>query len=296
MSVVELAEQKVILPNNEPAPNVFLMGPIGSGKSYAIRSLVNAGIEVFLIPTEPGYTDVLGDIPPEKLHWHYIRSYGPPPDQGQQTSKTLDALKGAAKLIQSHDMETIKKMPGQGRAKYNQFFELIECLNNYKDDRTGKEYGDTGNFNQNQAVVIDGLSGINNMVCRMTVGDKPCMSWPEFEAAQFCVEQFVNTLAQSLKCWFVMTSHVEFEPDPSGSGLNKLMPSTIGKVLAPRLTKFFSEAILCKRVIENGKSRFYWDNMDPTATVKFRNIPQSPTNPPDFAPIKKNWEGKVSFN
>lgn len=281
-------------PKTESAPNIFLMGEISTGKTRAIRTLVEAGVEVFLIPTEPGFVDILGDIPPEKLHWHYIPSYGVEVKAGETTTKTLANLKATAQLLQSTDMENIKKMPGQGRSQYNQFFQLLEACNNFKDDRTGKEYGDSALFTPQQALVIDGLSGINNMVSRLVAGNKPCMSWPEFEASQFTVEQFVNTLAQSLKCWFILTSHVEREPDPV-TGIQKIMPSTIGKVLAPRLTKFFSEAILCRRVIDGGKSVYQWDNMTTEATVKNRNLPQAPNHKPDFAIIKANWEKKVEF-
>lgn len=266
------------------APNVWLMGQIGSGKSHAIRTLVEAVGEVFLIATEPNYADVLGDIPPDKLHWTYIPSY----------NATLGSLRDAARLLQQMDVEAIKKMPGKNRSNYNQWFQLMDACNNFKDERTGKEYGDVALFTNQQALVIDGLSGMNNMAKRLVAGDKPFMSWPEFEAAQFCVEQFINTIAQSTKCWFVMTSHIEYEPDPV-TGTNKLMPSTIGKVLAPRLPTFFSEAIMCRKINDQGKLRWVWDNMTPDCNVKFRNLPPSSNHTPDFAVIKKNWETKTEF-
>lgn len=278
----------------ESAPNIFLMGEISTGKTRAIRTLIDSGVEVFLIPTEPGFADILGDIPPDKLHWHYIPSYGIEVKAGDTTTKTLSNLKATAQLLQNSDMEAIKKMPGQGRNQYNQFFQLLEACNNFTDDRTGISYGDTALLNPQQALVIDGLSGINNMVSRLVAGNKPCMSWPEFEATQFTIEQFINTLAQSLKCWFIVTSHVEREQDPV-TLVNKIMPSTVGKVLAPRLTKFFSEAILCKRVLDNGKSIYVWDNITTEATVKNRNLPQAPNHKPDFGVIKANWEKKVEF-
>lgn len=273
----------------ESAPNIFLMGEISTGKTRAIRTLIDAGVEVFLIPTEPGFVDILGDIPPDKLHWHYVQGYG-----SETAQAKLENIKASAKLLQSTDMETIKKMPGTGRANYNQFFELLEACNNFKDDRTGKEYGDTLLFTPGQALVVDGLSGVNNMVSRLVAGNKPCMSWPEYDACQFTIEQFINTLAQSLKCWFIVTSHAELEPDPV-TGIKKLMPSTIGQKLAPKLTKFFSEAIVCRRVLENGVSRYVWDNVSTEATVKNRNLPQAPNHKPDFATIKANWEKKVEF-
>lgn len=283
--------------NNQTAdkpPNIWLMGEFSTGKTQSIQSLIDAGIEVFLIATEPGAYEILGNNPPEKLHIAYIKSYGVDLTLGSPTN-TLDQLKATAKLLQTHDMESIKKLPGQNRGQYNQFFELLSMVNNYVDQRTGQAYGDTGNFGPNQALVIDGLSGVNNMVRNLVGGSKPSLSWPEYDACQFTIEQFINTLAQALKCWFIVTSHVELEPDPM-TGLKRTMPSTIGKALAPKITKFFSEVIVTKRVMDNGKSRYIWDNISTDATVKNRNIPQAPDHAPSFALIKSNWEKKIEFN
>lgn len=274
----------IAAPHEESAPNVILMGEVSSGKTRSIRTLIEAGVEVFMIPTEPNYADVLGDIPSDRLHWRYIPSY----------SDTLAQLKQTSELLRVSDMEAIKKMPGQNRAQYNQWFDLLGACNNFVDDRTGKSYGDVGLLTNKQALVIDGLSGINNMATRLVAGNKPFMSWPEFEAAQFCVEQFVNTLAQSLKCWFVLTTHVERENDPI-SGLQKIMPSTIGRVLAPRLPKNFSEVLYCRRIVAGSQQTWVWDNMTTEANVKFRNLAPSPSIKPDFGLIKSNWEKKVQF-
>lgn len=266
------------------APNVLLMGEVSSGKTRSIRTLVDAGVEVFLIATEPNFADVLGDIPPDKLHWTYIKSY----------PETMAQLEATVKMLQSYDMEAIKKMPGQDRGKYTQFMELIGATNNFHDERTGKDYGDVMKFTPQQALVIDGLSGINNMAARLVAGNKPCMSWPEFEASQFCIEQFINTIAQACSCWFVLTAHLERETDPITSMI-KLMPSTIGKALAPKIPKFFSEMILCRRTLQGNTLKWTWDNMTTDANVKFRNLPPSQALEPDFRLIKKNWEAKVEF-
>jgi AAA+ superfamily predicted ATPase len=54
-----------------PAPNVLLMGDSGTGKTYAIRTLIEAGITPFIIFTEPGM-EVLGDLDPSSYHFHYV--------------------------------------------------------------------------------------------------------------------------------------------------------------------------------------------------------------------------------
>ena len=273
-------------PSIDPAaaPKVLLLGEIGSGKTRSIRTLVEAGIEVFFIATEPGFETLLGDIPPDKLHWTYVQAY----------ASSMSSLMATAKLVQQYDTEQIKKMPGVNRQKYNQWFDLLNACNNFVDARTGTAYGDVFELKPHQALVIDSLSGINNMAVNLLAGDKPCMSWPEYDACQFNIRQFVNTLTQGLKCWFVLTAHIERETDPA-TGLTRLMASTVGKALAPQLPKFFSEVILCKKRLVGDKLEWVWDNIDPDARLKFRNLPPAPNHRPDFKTIKDNWEKKTQY-
>ena len=270
--------------NPAAAPKVLLMGEIGSGKTRSIRTLIDAGIEVFFVATEPGFETLLGDIPPDKLHWHYVPAY--------QSDRSV--LKAIAKLVNTVDIEQIKKMPGINRQKYTQWFDLLGAFDNFKDDRTGKEYGDVGLFGPDKAVVIDSLSGVSNMAYHLLGGDKPCLSWPEYDACQFNIREFINTLTQTLNCWFVLTAHIERETDPA-TGLQRLMVSSLGKALAPQLPKYFSEVILCKKLTQGDKLKWVWDNIDPDARVKFRNLPPSSSCEQDFKIIKANWEKKTTY-
>ena len=43
-----------------PGFNCMLMGPAGSGKTHAIGTLVDAGVEVFYLALEPGLESLLG--------------------------------------------------------------------------------------------------------------------------------------------------------------------------------------------------------------------------------------------
>ena len=40
--------------------NVLLMGPAGSGKTHAIGTLVDTGVEVFYLALEPGLESLIG--------------------------------------------------------------------------------------------------------------------------------------------------------------------------------------------------------------------------------------------
>src|SRR5574340_1440651 len=61
-----------------PGVNVLLEAPAGTGKTYSIGTLVETGLDVFYLATEPGMESLLGfwkdkgSGVPENLHWHYL--------------------------------------------------------------------------------------------------------------------------------------------------------------------------------------------------------------------------------
>ena len=70
-------------------PSVLLMGPSGSGKTYSLSTLLESGLEVFLVVTEPHGLETLLDVVAQKkldinkLHWRYI----PPARPGFETPR-----------------------------------------------------------------------------------------------------------------------------------------------------------------------------------------------------------------
>jgi len=78
-NTVELAAAAVSAPTSAlPGTNVLLMGPAGTGKTTAIGTLVDAGIETFYMGLEPGLESLLGywtdkgKPVPANLHWHVL--------------------------------------------------------------------------------------------------------------------------------------------------------------------------------------------------------------------------------
>ena len=82
-----------------PGTNTLLMGAPGTGKTHSIRTLVDAGLEVFVLFTEPGM-EVLGDTDPDKVHWHYV----PPADVG------FDTFIKNAKAVNQFDAAALQKI------------------------------------------------------------------------------------------------------------------------------------------------------------------------------------------
>lgn len=120
-----------------PGLNCLLMGPAGTGKTHAIGTLVDAGIEVFYVALEPGLESLLGywvdrGLPvPANLHWHIVKA----PDA------SFTELLDTATKINTMSLEMLSKLQDTNRSKYNQFRSLYEVLNNFTDQRTGKAYG-----------------------------------------------------------------------------------------------------------------------------------------------------------
>lgn len=282
-----------LAPQTQPkAPNVLLLGEMGSGKTHAIRSMVAQGIEVFLLSTEPGFEDVLGDIPADKLHWHYVPAYTPGPQDVE--GHTFDNLLDAARLVNTTHFDAIQKMGGVHKERYPQFFEIVKACNNFVDDRTGQTYGDVAFWPNTRCLFLDSLSGVKEMVIRNTIGDKPFMELRDYTAVQYQIRQLINGLCYRTNAWFVLTAHLERETDPN-TGAYKLMVSVPGKALAPELPRFFSDSILCRQTVSNGKSVWTWETLSTEVTVKSRNLPLAQGLAPDFGLLVSNWRKRVGI-
>lgn len=263
--------------------NVMLMGPAGSGKTHAIGTLVEAGLEVFYLALEPGLESLLGyftdrGLPvPTNLHWHTLKA----PD-----TSFLD-MKDAATKINTLSLESLAKMTDSGRGKHNQFIKLFEVLNDFEDQRTGQKHGAVNTWGTDKVLVIDSLTGINTAALALVVGGKPVRSQSDWGIAQQQVEGLLRKLCDGCPCHFVLLSHVERETDMVLGGI-KLMASTLGKALAPKIPAMFSDVIL---TVREG-STWHWDTANAQADLKTRNLPINSKNTPSFAPIVAKWKAR----
>lgn len=263
--------------------NVMLMGPAGTGKTYSLGTLVDSGLEVFYVPLENGLESLLGywadkgkEIP-ENLHWSETIT---------STSSLVDLL-DSAKKANTLTLESLAKINDPNRNKYNQFLQLLETLNSFKDARTGTNYGAVNEWGTDRVVVLDGMTGVSRAALSMVVGGKPVKSMSDWGIAQTYVENLLSLLCDGCKCHFVLIAHVERETDQVLGGI-KLMASTLGKALAPKIPSMFSDVILAVR---EGSS-FVWSTASPIADCKTRNLPLAEKLPPNFGEIVKKWKSR----
>lgn len=270
------AETKSVLPGF----NAMLMGPAGTGKTTAIATLVESGVEVFYLALEPGLESLLGywtdkgkEIP-ANLHWHVLEA---------PKASFLEMIDAATK-VNTLSLDTLAKFQDPNRSKHNQFISLLHALNDFPDDRTGTKFGPVNSWTPSRALVIDGMSGLNRAALSLVVGGKPVKSQSDWGIAQDQVEKILRMLCDGCPCHFILIAHVEREQDQVLGGI-KLTVSTLGKALAPKIPAMFSDVIL---TVREG-TKWTWDTGSAQADVKTRNLPFASGLTPSFKPVVEKW-------
>ena len=273
-----MTEQTISL----PGVNVMLMGPSGTGKTHAIGTLVDAGLDVFYFAYEAGSETLVGyftdrglPVPPN-LHICTVRA---------PTASFLE-MADAVRYVNTLSFEGLIKQVDPSKSKYNQLEQFLRNFNDVTDDN-GKKWGDVQSWDSSRALVIDGLTGLCDSAMKACVGGKFARDQKDWGLAQNIVEGILRKITSESKYHFVLISHVERETDPNGGGL-KLMASALGRALAPKLPAMFSDVVLAKRI---GRD-FWWDTEDPAADLKTRNLPISGKIPPSFTAIIDKWKSR----
>ena len=260
--------------------NILVEGPTGTGKTYCLGSIADAGVELFLLFTESGLETLLGywtdqgkEVPPN-VHWHVL----------ERGSTNFTTLAEGANTINTYTQESLHKMQDPNRAKHNQFVGLLKVLANYTDHRTGKTYGAVDTWGPDKCLAIDSLTGINPIALSLVVGNKPVKSQPDWGIAQDQVEKLIRQLTDGCRCHFALTAHIERETDQVMGGV-KLTVSTLGRALAPKIPPMFSDVILSYRE----GTKFLWSTANPQADLKARNLPIADGIEPSFKQILNKW-------
>lgn len=261
---------------------VLLEGPTGTGKTHAIGTLVDCGLEVFYLSIDSGresligyYTDKNKPVPPN-LHWHDMET-------ADWSFKTMIA---AAENTTNMTYDALSRVNDPNKSTYNQYINLLKALHDFPDDVTGKKFGDASTWGTDRVLVLDALTGINTCVMAMVVGTKPVISPGEWGVGMQHVEKLIKKFV-SMRCHFVLLAHVEREIDEIAGGL-KITVGTLGKKLAPKLPPMFGDVILAQRQ----GTKWFWSTADSQSDLKARNLPVAEGLTPSFVPIIAKWESR----
>lgn len=263
--------------------NILVEGPTGTGKTTSLRTLADAGLEVFVLFTESGLESFLGawkdrnqEIP-TNVHWHVLKR---PP-------ASFNELAESAEKINTLALESLAKFSDPNRSKHNQFIELLRSLADFEDQRTGKKFGPVDSWGTGRVLAIDSLTGINPIALSLVVGGKPVKSQSDWGIAQDQIEKVIRQLCDGCRCHFVLTAHVEREVDQVFGGI-KLTVSTLGKALAPKIPPMFSDVVLSYRE----GTKFLWSTDNAQADLKARNLPIQSGLAQDFNAIIAKWKSR----
>ncbi len=266
------------------APSILLMGAPGVGKTASLSTLLASGIKLRVITTEPNAIDTLLDfckktnVDTSELQWVHV----------EPTPAGFSALTDMAKQISTLNYQALTEMKGGfGKALTTQFMQVLKACQTFVSDRDGVNYGNVEQWGPDTALVIDSLSGINEMCKALTVGYKPALHQGEWGVMMNLEEQFILKMT-GLECWFVLTAHVDREKDEITGG-TRLMVGALGSKLAPKIPRYFSEVVLA----EKNADKFTWSTASAQANLKFRALANSTNLQPSFKPIVEAYNKRL---
>ena len=270
-----------------PGPKILLMGGPGDGKTTSLRTLIENGLKVFVLFTEPGM-EVLLDTRRGKvyrcqdgLHFRYIPAISP----------SWQDLKEAADLVSNFNYQQIADMKsGFKKEKFKQFYDFIAAHADLKCDRCAQSFGPPDKLQpyDEWAFVQDSLTSLSLMALRLVIGAKPGAHQGEYGEAMMNLEMYINKFVYDIPSMGIMTAHTEKEPDEMTGGMMNAV-ATIGRKLAPKIPRPFSDVLLAHRVGQE----YWWSNVTPQYTLKSRHFPFSDRIPPNFGPAVKAWKDKI---
>ena len=272
-----------VLRSSLPGVNILIEGPTGTGKTTSLKTLADAGLELFCLFTESGLESLTGawtdhgkEIPPN-VHWHVLK----------KADADFGVMADAATKINTMALEALAKISDPNRSKHNQFVDLLRALTDFEDHRTGRKFGAVDSWGTGRVLAIDSLTGINPIALSLVVGGKPVKSQSDWGIAQDQIEKLLRKLCDGCRCHFVLTAHVEREVDQVFGGV-KLTVSTLGKALAPKIPPMFSDVVLSYR--EGAK--FLWSTDNAQADLKARNLPIRSGLEQNFGAIVERWKSR----
>ena len=266
-------------------PSTLLIGPGGVGKTTSLVTLLQEGLAVRMLATEPSAPNrVLEEcakrkISSEKFDWCFV---SPSPPKWQ-------SLIDSANAVNVMGLKEIANLSG-GFAKQDgkQWVAFLNSLASFKSDKTGEVLGDVTTWDASTVLVIDGLTGVSTMSRNLTVGLKPNPAPGEWGVMQSNIQNLLLKLTSDCKCFFVLIGHVERETNEL-TGLNNITVSTLGAKLAPKLPPMFTNVIYAKRLGTN----FLWSTADTGVDTKNGDLPLSDSILPSFKPITDAYRARL---
>lgn len=258
--------------------NTLLLGAPGSGKTSSIVTLAQAGLEVFVAFTEQGIGNLkkamtLHNLTEEErglIHYAYIKP-------GRGSFKKL--AKGATEVNRAAEFG---RMVAGNRKDHSQFIDLLDLCSDFV-DQNGESFGAVDEWGAERILVVDGMSGLNDMCMSLVVGDKPVKTLQDWGVAIDQLDKFVKQCC-NLLCCFGLLSHMEQEKDEV-TGRMIVTASALGRKLGASIGRHFQDVILTSK----GKGKYQWATDDSRIELKHSYLNESASLPATFEPLVAAW-------
>ena len=271
---------------DEEAPKVLLIGQPGAGKTHSIATLLQAGLEVFVLFTEQGKDSLLEavltmDLTEEQranLHWSFV---------GASTPGFKGLLQFAKDVNMKGQSDLQKDGAGSVPKSHQQLIDVIRKCSNFI-DQNGEEFGDASTWANDRVLVVDGLSGINDMAMDLVVGAKVIKSMADWGMAMDTEIKLIKQFVNDLTCGFVLLAHLEINKDEVDQKIYKF-PRLLGNKNSYDFGKYFSDVILAKDL----GSEYVWSTEENQMQLKTRNLEKKKKLPPSFVPLFTKWASRL---
>jgi len=262
-------------------PKTLIVGDSGTGKTYAaLMAAALTGRQVFVLFCEPGMATI-NALPTEvkaKLGKSLFYCYVP-------VSSSLENLTSAAELVNKIDFQGLTQAPDKGKAQAQEYSNIMKALSNFKDDKTGQEFGNVQDWKDDRILVIDSLSGLSTAAWRNHKGDSVTANQGNYQIVQKCLENFLTWFCARLRCGGIITAHETRETNEVTNASN-IYPAIPGIKLAPLVGRNFDDVV--RSIKEEGK--YFWSTTSRGFASKVRYLKDGANITPNFEAIYKAYD------
>jgi hypothetical protein len=211
---------------------ILLIGNSGAGKTGSLASLAIAGYRLFLCDFDNGI-DVLLDekiLPKEFRKNIFVKSF-----------YDRHAVQGGVASIRPKGVD-----------------DFIASISNWKEGE--ESLGNIYSWTTKDILIIDSLTFLGNACMNKALqlsghlGQRPTI--PDWGAAIDQQESIIELLYNpAVKCNVIITSHLRPLAAPEEGSIQRLYPSALGRLLPTKISRYFNNVVLVRRVGSGEKVR-----------------------------------------
>lgn len=263
---------------------MLLYGESGTGKTYSIPTLLNAGYKVRFLAAE---NNAISGTHIALKDWEKSNNKKLKADDfvlmiPERPKKSLQDLVASQTTFIGKTLDSQYKGADPKRRNYTRYLEVLKSTVNFKDSSTGVDYGSVDDWGEDTVLVIDSLTIVCEAISQATIGGKLAVSQPEWGVMQKTLVEFMRQLTEDLKCNFVIIGHPTKEIDPV-LGVSRIYPASLGQALNNLLPAFFTEVVYTFR----DKKKFYWTTEHRLAVTRTTLLPIEEKLEPTFTLMRK---------